>query len=180
MVTTPDLLIRLKRHTEGAVSLTCVRRDGSTTWQRLEGATAMVFPGHDLTHFAVETTLGFRQGFYGLLADGWEIQDFAKPWPRGPIPDEAREVELFVGFFDAERRQGEEWTADEFAGHADTFMDAARSRGKILPVLSRALTSHDLAQVRDARAKLLARWAATAPGDTLELVFEPSPARAPD
>src|SRR3982751_4823753 len=100
----PDLTIRLKRHPDHTASLTCTRRDGSVTWQRQRGSLGAVFPPHDLTHYAVEQTLGFQHGFYGLIADGWAIEDFAKPWPRGPIPPEAQEVELIVGFFDTERR----------------------------------------------------------------------------
>jgi hypothetical protein len=52
----------------------------------------------------VETTLSYAHGFYGLIADGWEIADFAAPWPRGPVPHDALEVELIVGFFESERR----------------------------------------------------------------------------
>jgi hypothetical protein len=25
-------------------------------------------------------------GFYGLVAEGWNLTDFGKPWPRGPVP----------------------------------------------------------------------------------------------
>lgn len=165
------LIIRLKHHADGAVSLTCTRADGSTTWQRFEGPTAMVFPGHDLTHYAVETTLGFRHGFYGLLADGWAIQDFAKPWPRGEIPAEAREVELIVGFFDSERRQGASWTASDFAGHAELFVGAALAKGKAVPPRARHLTDADIDAVRRCRDTLLSRWHATPVDGTLELTF---------
>ena len=79
-------------------------------------------PAHDLTHFAVESTLGVRRGFYGLLTEGWEITDFAKPWPRGPIPDEALVVELIVGVLDAERRQGEAMTAAAFQMQAEQYV----------------------------------------------------------
>lgn len=180
----PALIIRLKHHTDGAVSLTCTRPDGSTTWQRFEGATAMVFPAHDLTHFSVETTLGYRGGFYGLIAAGWEIGDFAKPWPRGPIPLEAREVELIVGFFDAERRELTTWSAAEFAQHAALFLDAARARGKETPAAVRMPAAEELVAVRHARDQLLQRWFATPPGGELALDFSygryrSSPADAP-
>lgn len=170
-MTPPDLHIRYKRHIDGATSLTCTRRDGSTTWQRLEGPTAQVFPAHDLTHFAVESTLHFQRGFYGLLSDGWEIQDFAKPWPRGPIPPEALEVELLVGFFDAERRELTTWSAADFAMHAQSFLDAARARGKSAPAAITLPDHAQMAQVRAVRDDLLARWYAVPPGETLELRF---------
>src|SRR5207253_2804998 len=63
----PDLTIRLKRHPDHTASLSCTRRDGSVTWQRQRGSLGAVFPPHDLTHYAVEQTLGFQHGFYGLI-----------------------------------------------------------------------------------------------------------------
>lgn len=168
----PDLRIRLKRHPDGSASLTCLRADGSSTWQRQRGRLGAVFPPHDLTHLAVETTLGFRHGFYGLIADGWEIADFAKPWPRGPIPAEAVEVELIVGFLDAERMQGAAMTAAEFTAHAERFVAARRMThpGSVVPT-PRALTGEQLERVRACRAELLARWHALPAGEALELEF---------
>lgn len=170
----PTLGIRLKRHADGAVSLTCTRSDGTATWQRLTGATALVMPQHDLTHYAVETTLGFRRGFYGLLIEGWAIQDFAKPWPRGPIPDEAREVELIVGFFDAERREGVTWNEAEFAVQAALFVEAAKARGKHAQAVVRLPSAAELAHVRAVRDALLQRWTDVGVGDDLVLEFEPA------
>jgi hypothetical protein len=101
---TVDLHIRIKRHADGSASLSGTLRDGSVTWQRQNGPTALVMPAHDPTHDAVETALGLRHGVDGLLAEGWEVTDFATASPRGPIPDEALVVALLVGCFDAERR----------------------------------------------------------------------------
>ena len=168
---TVDLQIRLKRHPDGSASLTCTRRDGSVTWQRQHGPTARVMPAHDLTHFAVETALGFRHGFYGLLVDGWEITDFAAPWPRGAIPDEALVVELIVGFFDAERRQGEVMTAEAFQVQAEQYVASRLAVGKKMPDGLRSLTDDELARVRARRDDLLARWADVPVGGDLDLGF---------
>jgi hypothetical protein len=169
----PDLRIRLKRHPDGSASLTCTRRDGTSTWQRQQGQLGWVFPPHDLTHYAVETTLGYRHAFYGLIADGWEIADFAKPWPRGPIPAEAIEVELIVGFFDAERINTARWSTEEFNAHAAQFVAARQIvRPGAERITPRPLTADELANVRACRADLLARWAALQPGEALELPFE--------
>lgn len=97
MPATPELLIRLKRSTDGTAALSCMRADGTVTWQRQTAALSGFFPPHDLTHYAVESTLGYRHGFFGLVADGWDISDFAAPWPRGRLPVEALEVEMAVG-----------------------------------------------------------------------------------
>jgi len=168
---TVDLHIRLKRHTDGSASLTCTRRDGSVTWQRQNGPTALVMPAHDLTHFAVESTLGFRRGFYGLLTEGWEITDFAKPWPRGPIPDEALVVELIVGFLDAERRQGEAMTAAAFQLQAEQYVASRLAVGKKMPHGLRPLTDDELARVRARRDDLLAHWADVPASGALDLDF---------
>ena len=63
----PRLQVRLKRLTDGSAALSCARADGSLIWQRQSGSRGVVFPAHDLTHFAVESTLGYAQGFFGLL-----------------------------------------------------------------------------------------------------------------
>src|SRR5690242_2828184 len=109
------LRIRFKKNSDGTSSQSCVRADGSVTWQRQhKPAHARFFLVHDLTHYAVETELEFSRGFYGLLAEGWNFTDFGTPWPRGPIPSDADPAELIVGFFDSQRAAGDEWTADEF------------------------------------------------------------------
>ena len=164
----PDLHIRLKRHADGSASLTLTRRDGSVTWQRQKGSLALVFPLHDLTHFAVESTLNYRGAFYGLVADGWEINDFAKPWPRGPIPVEAREAEMLVGLFDGMRAHRATWDAAELNRQLASLVVDSKFAGEIEP---RLLTDADVARVREVRNDLLDRWSALEPGGALELVF---------
>ncbi|MEP6620236.1 MAG: hypothetical protein ABJE47_13015 [bacterium] len=171
MPTPPSLSIRIKRHSDGSASLTLTRADGGVTWQRQKGQLGNVFSPHDLTHYAVETSLGYDKAFYGLVADGWEIADFASPWPRGEIPREAREVELIVGFFDSERRNSEHWTTKEFNAHAVTFVSASKYAETLPPPV---LTDDQIARVRTLRDELLARWFATRPGNAIELVFEKS------
>src|SRR5438309_3304320 len=77
-----DLLIRIKKKSDGSAALSCLRADGSVTWQRQTGQQGRFFPLHDLTHYAVETVLGYARGFYGLVAEGWDLTDFGNPWPR--------------------------------------------------------------------------------------------------
>ena len=169
----PDLTIRLKRHPDHTASLSCTRRDGSVTWQRQRGSLGAVFPPHDLTHYAVEQTLGFQRGFYGLIADGWAIEDFAKPWPRGPIPTEAQEVELIVGFFDTERRGDLALTSDTFREHVTRYLAARQATKAKMATLTgvRPLSDEDLERVRSSRAELLESWWNTLPGYSLDLEF---------
>jgi hypothetical protein len=163
-----DLLIRIKKNKDGSASLTCIRRDGSTTWQRQEGKLGAVFPPHDLTHYAVESTLGYSQGFYGLIADGWELGDFSAPWPRGELPGEAREVEVLVGVLDLERMTLRPGSTVEF----NEQVRSAASQERRIALSPRALSDEELACVRAVRAEVFARWAAVEPGAALELSFD--------
>jgi hypothetical protein len=159
------LRIQITKRPDGSGVLRCVRADGSVTWQKQERHAAF-FGLHDLTHFAVESTLGFRRGFFGLIAEGWDMEDTTGQGPRGPLPDEAAEVEYFVGSFDAERAGGKTWTADEFKEHSALH---AASSGRAKP---RRLTDEDLARVRARRDELFRDWFALAAGGTLEVEYE--------
>lgn len=157
------LTIRIKKKTDGSAALTCVRADGTTTWQRQEGALGRFFPLHDLTHYAVETELGYRKGFYGMVASGWDLTDFAAPWPKGPIPADMDPSEIVVGFLDTERASNERWTADDFNEKARIHCE---QRGGTPPA---GITDEALGRVRARRSELFARWRELKPGDTMEL-----------
>jgi hypothetical protein len=166
LVSSVVLKIRMKKKTDDTVALTLVRADGTSTWQRQEGAPGRFFPFHDLTHFAVETALGHRKGFYGMVAGGWDFTDFGAPWPKGKIPADADPSELIVGFLDAERASGERWNAEDFNQRAREYF---RDNGVTAEL---GLSDDDLARVRSLRAELFARWRDLPRGDTLELTFE--------
>jgi hypothetical protein len=161
------LVLQFTKRTDGCALLRCVRDDGSVTWQKQEGNHAIFFPLHDLTHYAIETELGFRRSFYGLIAEGWDIDDTTGKSARGPLPNEALEVEYFVSALAAERAGGAAITAEEFNQMAATF---ARTRGIPLP---RRLTDEELTKVRSRFEELAAKWSSLAPGKTLELLFPP-------
>jgi len=165
MAGTQRLVIRIKKNADGRSSLSCTRADGTTTWQSMKNAQAAFFPRHDLTHYAVETVLGHRHGFYGLVAGGWDLTDFGSPWPRGKIPPDANLSEMIVGFFDLERRTGEFGLADDLNQLLERFCSE-----NSLPA-PKVLTEEDLARVRQKRGELFARWDAVKPGDALELPF---------
>jgi hypothetical protein len=167
-----ELVIRIKKKRDGSAALSCVRADGTVTWQRQEGAQGRFFPRHDLTHYAVETVLGRARGFYGLLAEGWNLTDFGKPWPRGPLPTEAACSELLVGFLDGERAAGTQWSAADFnSSLTNHFTEQGLS-------VSCVVTDAELDQVRERRGELFAQWATLPPGETLELRFIPAPGGA--
>jgi len=161
--------IKIAKRADGGCVLTCTRADGSVTWQRQRGKNAVFFPLHDLTHYAVEVTLGHDHGFYGLVSKGWAIGDFGSPWPRGPMPEEAVTSELIVGFLDTERASGVQWTAADLNEKAKLY-HAQHDR----TTRWTALTEDDLTRVRAAAQALIARWRALDPGQALELSFDVS------
>jgi hypothetical protein len=160
-----SLKIQFTKRKDGGALLRCVRADGSATWQRQDDQRAAFFPLHDLTHYAVESELGFARGFYGLIAAGWDIADTTGKGARGPLPDEAIEVEYIVAAFSAEPAGGVAATADEFNQLAATF---ASAKGMPLP---RRLGDHDLTGVRARFDELAMKWRDLPHGDTMELVF---------
>jgi len=168
MTGTVPMVIRIKKGTDGRVSLSCTRADGTTTWQRQEGAQANFFPRHDLTHYAVEVVLGQRRGFYGLVAAGWDLSDFGTPWPRGKLPKDANLVEMIVGFFDRERASGEMGTAEELNAQLATYCEE-NERSAL-----EKFTEDDLSRVRQKRGELFAQWESVRSGDALELLFDPA------
>jgi hypothetical protein len=91
------LKIEIAKRADGAGLLRCTRPDGSVTWQKQSDRHALHFTMHDLTHFAVETMLGYQRGFFGLIAEGWNVEDTTGKGARGKLPEEAGEVESIVG-----------------------------------------------------------------------------------
>ena len=73
------LKIKFTKRRDGSVISRFERADGTATWQRKDGPQARFFAVHDLEHYAVETTLGYQRGFYGLVAEGWDLADFGSP-----------------------------------------------------------------------------------------------------
>lgn len=155
-----SLRIRLKKGAEGGIaSFALHRSDGTFTVQRNPNA---FFPAHDLTHYAVETTLGFRRAFYGLVCEGWDFADFGTPWPRGPMPGgEAGPAEFIVGFLDIERNTGH-------LSNAEALTERLAAQGCVIVV-----SEEELERIRAVRDALIERWRSLPPGETLELEFSP-------
>lgn len=148
--------VEIVKRGDGAGVLRCTRVDGSVTWQKQEKHGAH-FALHDLTHFAIETTLGYQRGFFGLIAEGWDIEDTTGKGKRGPLPDETTEAERIVGLFDMERLAGALWTAEEMNGVSQA---------------ARRLADEEILAVRQRRGELFRQWSATPVGGTLELLFQ--------
>lgn len=155
------MLIELKNSKDGRPNLACVRTDGTRTWAKLHP----FFPVHDLTHCAVESVFGFREAFFGLVANGRELDDFQQAGTAAWLPPEAMWAECMVGLFDMERGSGQLLGAAEFSA---ALAEVLRSSGA--PPY-RAVTDEELGRVRELRSALTARWNDTAPGETLTVPF---------
>lgn len=161
------LRIRFERQDDGSVVFRCTRADGTSTWQKHTAKSAMFFPFHDLTHFAVESTFGFSKGFYGLISEGWDIADTSGKGARGKLPREAVLVEHMVGLFDTERVGGAQpLTAHEFSA---ILADLASSDRIESPP---SVAETQLQAVRARISELYDALAALQPGNALELAFE--------
>lgn len=161
----PLLRLRLSRKADGSSTLDLRRPDGTSTWQKRAGSTAEFFAVHDLTHYAVESVLGFRRAFYGLVAEGWDFADFGHPWPRGPLPREALVAEVVVGAFDTHRAAHAPLTAPACR---DAVRDYFATRGE---EVEGTVSDVQLEAVRTLLSGLVRRWHALAPGGTMELEF---------
>ena len=147
------LRIEIAKQPDGTAHMRCTRGDGSLTWQK-HTKHAAHFVAHDLTHFAVETTLNYRRGFFGRIDEGWDVVETTGKGSRGPLPAEAAEVERVVGVFDTERGSGILWTLEEFNTYAP-----------------RPLTQQQLLEIRSLRGTLFRQWEEIEPHRKLELRF---------
>ena len=152
------LQVELKKISAERASLTCRRPDGSATWSRVHS----FFPLHDLTHFAVESELGLQQGFFGLVAAGWDLADFTSPGVAARLPTEALTTENIVGTVE---RLGDDLSPAEFA----TALADSLAAQNLPP--HRELAADELARIRATRAALIAQWRTLPVGDTLRLEF---------
>jgi hypothetical protein len=160
-----SVLIRIKkaRNEDSRHSLTCIRADGTTVGQKATD----FFIQHDLTHYAVETALGLRHAFWGLIASGWTFSDFesrAEGSAKSRAPHtEAHIAEALVGTYDLELTAGR-------------IADSVRI-GRVAEVCrAHSVEAIDIAgflpDIRSRRAELHVRWAKLNPADAMELVFD--------
>jgi len=158
----PTLQIRITKKPDGSSVFACTREDGSETWQRNQ---TDFFLLHDLNHFALESTLGLRHGFYGLVAAGWNITDFGERDIAEYAEQEAILAEALAGLFDQERATGIWPDAD---GFNEMLGASLASMGH---ELYRAIKQEELDTIRTAFVKLVSRWGLLESGDHMNLKF---------
>ncbi len=139
--------------------LTCIRDDGSVTWTHLHRG----FVQHDFAHYVVETTLGFDNAFFGLVAKGYDIPDFSEPKAERPfeIPREAVDTESIIALLQADLLENLGYSGDSDG----IFRDHSAS----LPV---NFTDEQLEVIRRKLRALLGRWRDLQPGESMTLQFK--------
>lgn len=159
--------LQIKKKTDGAAVVTLVRADGSSTSGRLgSGGFGAV---HDLTHYVVETTLPLPGGFLGLLARGWNMQDFEVKGASSRLSDEAIVAECMVGQLTNVFFGGPPLSAADFNWLVHQAVAGVRP-GATAPVVS----SETLTNMQQQLTVLLGRWRALAAGETLALELPPA------
>jgi hypothetical protein len=158
------LQIDFERRPDGSVVTNYVRSDGTRTWEHHRDRRAVYFPWHDLIHFAVETRLREENGFYGLVAEGWNIGDMDGKSSRGRLPAAAILVEHLTGLFAGELSTGHELNIEDFNLH---LANAAAQLQVTAPVISPA----EIADIRSEVRRLQNEWADVPSGGRLSLTF---------
>jgi hypothetical protein len=155
-----SLQINLKKISAERASLRCRRPDGTLTWSRVHP----YYPRHDLSHFAVETALELKQGFFGLIAGGWELADFIQKSVAARLPPEAIWAECAVGIT--------ELLSDPAPPSLAKWQEALDQSvaGQNLPPFRR-VSDGEYARLNSLRATLLQQWTALPVSETLMLDF---------
>jgi len=128
------------------------------------------FPVHDMTHFVVETTLRIPNAFYSLVADGWDITEFAVKGNAKRIPPEANLVEALVSRLQSELLPGHHFTAESYNDEVLAVLEGIGNPCR------RLVTDDELNEMRLRLRELMAQWRALEPGESLELNFSLVPA----
>lgn len=96
------------KHNPSKFTLQATRPDGSKTWVNHQHDFLLI---HDLVHFAVERELDLGESFYGQVAAGNDMSDFADKDKRDEIyaslkSDEAIVTEHIVSLIQTEKNDG--------------------------------------------------------------------------
>ncbi|MEM7104452.1 MAG: hypothetical protein AAF502_15045 [Bacteroidota bacterium] len=125
---------------------------------------------HDIMHYAVETVLNFNEGFYGLLAKGYTLEDFAPPTSKAAelsrslkLTQQVFQSEYIVGLLQME--QVDNKTYDNFI---DILAEICSGRKTKLP---ETLNNETLAAIREKANALLDQWRSIQPSEKLEVNF---------
>jgi hypothetical protein len=123
------------------------------------------FVRHDLSHYAIEKTLGYTTAFMGMLNDGMDIKDFEDRDKRLRIPLTAEGVyaENMANLFLMEIAQGVVEDMNQVI--ADSFIAMGT------PVTPVRFSDAELTAIRSLLRQLLGDWNTLPEGQTMMLEF---------
>ncbi len=160
------MLVRFTKNAPDAAIdlLACVRPDGSTT----QGAMPRqgILP-HDAFHFVVESALGWRDAFFGQIAQGASLDHLAVKL-HNPQIDWSKNIQALQSESLVECLQAEQWGgAADPATFAETLVVTCRHRSVPPP----DITADELEALRTALREFGAAWRPLAAGRSLERTF---------
>jgi hypothetical protein len=157
------MIIRLtKAKGDKPGTLTCLRDDGTTTWQR----STSYFAYHDLIHYAVETTLGYWNAFLGLVAKGRDLDSFGtKNGVKDVYTAEEGWAENIAGAIQWLTASSSPTLSNE---EILTWLVKSAEAQAISPP---CITAEQIGQIREKVRMLHARWDGLPPGGVMELTF---------
>lgn len=120
---------------------------------------------HDLSHYAIETQLGYQSAFWGLIKSGIHPSVFENKEVRDKIliSNEAWYAECLANLFLMELTQGE---LEDFN---EVLQQSVKQMNKNIPELQ--LTANQINDIRDYYKQLVNQWKALEPDQTMELIF---------
>jgi hypothetical protein len=161
----PKLTFELKKRADAKAQLILIREDGSHTIGTI-GPAEGYGPVHDLTHFAIESTLGLDEGFLGLCASGWEISDFEVRGTPARLPREAIFAEVAAGELSRQLVMRQVTSLEDFLWAVDLTLER-QPKGLARP----PVTEEQFAAIHALIANEWRRWRELAPNETLQLTY---------
>lgn len=153
------MLIQFTKHSGRPHTLKCAREDGTSTCFK-SGNNADFFVLHDLTHYAVETVMGYQHAFWGMIAGGRDFDSFGSEAADDPghYEPEALYTENIVGTLMQ-------------VGFEAPFKDFEQAMTMIYPEGGPAMGKGEYEQMQRLRSELVGRWRALPAEETLTLEF---------
>ncbi|WP_461056184.1 hypothetical protein [Spirosoma arcticum] len=160
-----NAVISFRKEANKPPVFTFKRSDGSITWSKLRN----LLVEHDLAHYAVETTLHFKEAFYGLLDQGFTTEDFERPRDKRPqtllpvnLPLQAHQAEHIVGLLQIE------WLSGPNSNFIEDLKQALEQKGFTYP---NELTIQQLDTIRNAYLEVIYQWNMLPAGQQLDLPY---------
>ena len=153
--------IRFTKNTGRPHIIRYIRDNGTETWMAADD----FFIRHDLSHYALEKTLGYTTAFNGMINAGMDIRDFEDREKRAKlsVTGEAWYAENMANLFLMEMAQGR--FADFNEVQQQSFVSFNREYAPVI------LPEDKIEAVRTFLAELLGQWRSLPAGETLELSF---------